>query len=370
MTARTQCTPAGDPLAVNIVRGRARLLDRFTPGYCQIVYDNSTGTFDAFDTTIDVGDTVRVRFDGTTLEDLFNGNLVQVRNQYPIGERPITTIYAHDPTSQIYRWTLPAAYAPAVRSSELSGTRMDAIKTALGLVGVNPSWVNDAGNETLAAATYNAGASAFDIIHDIVDTERGKFYARRTGQIRFKQRNPTGSTTVDATFEDTGSNLPFHRIEVRNADDVYANVISLTNVGGTTQTANDDTSTATYGAASYVRTNLLYTSNARALDMANYLLDAWSTPEPRISSIGIDLHLLGDADATTVAKLDIDDQIRIIWTPPGATAIDKTLTIEGVRHSISLDTHQIDLDLVEPQWEPFTLDSQALGVLDLNKLGI
>lgn len=371
MTSRTQCTPAGDPLQVVIVRGRQRLLDRFTPGYCQIVYDNSTGTFDAFDTSIAVGDRVRVLFDGTTLEDVFDGQLVQIRNDYPLGERPTTTIYAHDPTALIYRWTLPAAYAPVTRSQELSGTRMDAIKLALGLVGVSTTWNNDSGSETLAAKTYNAGATAFEIIHDIVDTERGKFYAQRNGNIRFKQRNPAGPTTTSATFSDTGSNLPFHRIEVRNADDVYANVVSLLNSGSSTyQTANDDTSAATYGPAAYQRTNLLYTSDARALDMANYLLDAWSTPEPRIASIGIDIHLLSDADATTVAKLDIDDQIRIIWTPPGATAIDKTVTIEGVRHSIGLDTHRIDLDLIEPQWEPFTLDSAALGVLDTNKLGI
>ena len=374
MTARTAVTPSGSVIGVQIKRGRNRLQQQFSPGTISILYDNTANDFPPFSPSVKAGSDIEIDFDDgvATPVRIFTGAVWQVSNSYPLGGRPTTLITGRDTLDVLNRGSLPGEDG-ASRPQETTGARIGAIITALTSTGGLSLTTNlDTGSETIRAQY-----TPYDVyqLQNILSAEvMGKLYADRSGVIQFRQRNAAGAPSLAATFSDDGVYLPFHDIGVSNGSDTIINSATENQqyIGDF-----DATSMGLYGTNSFVITGsslfagaTLAEREARQREMCEWLVNTFKTPSPRISSIAVDLHLLSNANAATVAALDINDQIRIIWTPPGTSQVDKTGVIESIEHTISIDTHRMVIGLTEPTGGNFTLDDAVYGVLDQNTLGI
>jgi len=372
MTARTAVTPSGSVLGVRIKRGRNRLQQRFSPGTISILYDNSGNDFPPFSPSIKAGSDIEIEFDDgvATPVRIFTGAVWDVTNSYPLGGRPTTLITGRDTLDLLSRgWA--SSEDEDNRPQESTGARLSAIVTAMASYGVSVSTNFDTGNGTMIAQLL---VPSIYRINEALGVEvMGKLYADRSGVIQFRQRNAAGAPTIAATFSDDGVYLPFHDIGVSNGSDQIINTANdeYSQIG-----ERDTTSIGLYGTNQFAIQGYNFfpgdtaQKNATNRELAEWLVGTFKTPSPRISSIAIDLHLLSNADAATVAALDINDQIRIIWTPPGTSQVDKAGVIESIEHTISIDQHRMVIGLTEPTGGNFTLDDAVYGVLDQNTLGI
>ena len=372
MTARTAVTPSGSVIGVKIRRGRNRLQQRFSPGTISILYDNTANDFPPFAPSIKAGSDIEIEFDDgvATPVRIFTGAVWDVTNSYPLGGRPTTLITGRDTLDLLSRgWSTSEDLI--LRPQESTGARLDAIVTQIETYGTTLSTNFDTGNGTMAAQSI---AAEIYRINEALGVEvMGKLYADRSGVIQFRQRNAAGAPSIAATFSDDGVYLPFHDIGVSNGSD---QIINVATDEYSVIAERDTTSIGLYGTNHFAITGFDYFVGDQAQKLATvrglaeWLVGTFKTPSPRISSIAIDLHLLSNANAATVAALDINDQIRIIWTPPGTSQVDKSGVIESIEHTISIDTHRMVIGLTEPTGGNFTLDDAVYGVLDQNTLGI
>jgi Concanavalin A-like lectin/glucanases superfamily len=169
----------------------------------------------------------------------------------------------------------------------------------------------------------------------------GMLFISRSGEIVLLDANHRSSSpynTVQATFDDDGTDLPYQDLDVDFSEAFLFNewhgssVLppTWTSGGGELQTASDATSIASFGkrAQSLTSIPVLSATNVDAI------LDAWlaKTKDPftRILSITLSTALQDVAEAAV--QRDLGDRIRVFRTPPGGgTRIDQTLFIQSIR---------------------------------------
>ena len=116
---------------------------------------------------------------------------------------------------------------------------------------------------------------------------------------------------------------------------------------------------------------LLLAADHQSMNMAEYLVDKYSTATSIVTSLTVILDGLSTADRATVAALDIADIVALAWTPTGTgSATTQTSVIEGVTYRSAIHgTTSVVFDLsATDSADVFTLDSATLGVLDTDVL--
>ena len=184
------------------------------------------------------------------------------------------------------------------------------------------------------APLYMKGQSPLDAIRHALAGEAvdALFFVARDGTLTFldaSHRTGTRYETVQATFDDDGTDLPYLDLDLDYSEAFLANEWNVTREEGTTQTASDAASIARYFKRSKSLTSLPVRLDSDATNIAAALLAKYKDPFQRILS----LQLTTDVAAVTEAlfRLDLGDRIRIFRTPPGGGArLDQTLWIQKI----------------------------------------
>jgi hypothetical protein len=136
---------------------------------------------------------------------------------------------------------------------------------------------------------YRRRNTVLELLQTIEDTEQGRVWVDNDGQFRFSARSwPTSDTvsaTVQATFGDTGSDLPYSAALSRIVDDdrQVVNVAQVTRQYGTQQQAENAASIAAYGRRQPVTlSNLLFSNDKQSRAVAEWLVAAKGEPTPRV----------------------------------------------------------------------------------------
>jgi hypothetical protein len=130
------------------------------------------------------------------------------------------------------------------------------------------------------------GGSLLDSLLEAVKAEGGRLYVDADGTLVFRGRLDnlvkTRSTTVQATFDDTGSNIRY--LEASPTLDVQYmfNQITTSTKGGTDYQVNDATSQTAYGVRSMDNTGLGLASENDAISQAQWLAAKYSMPKARL----------------------------------------------------------------------------------------
>jgi hypothetical protein len=138
--------------------------------------------------------------------------------------------------------------------------------------------------------------------------------------------------TVQATFDDDGTDFPYNDISLDYSDSFLANIWTGNKVGGTLQTAPDATSISVYDdrTPSFAQLNdLPLTTDADVTTALAAMLAKYKDPMTRITRLEI---MSGNKDIIdNVMQREIGDRIRVLRTPPGGGArIDQQLFIQSI----------------------------------------
>ena len=325
-------------LSINISRGRVRELSEFTTGTAIVVLDNQDGRFDPnnssspYNPNIKPGKLLRIKItDPTTSvnEPIFEGNISQWDVTYSWPNMSRCTIRAHD------------ALKPLSQNSVSLTTSAAETGTVIREILQDADWTNyelNTGNSTLAALAFD-NENALKALQLATNSEgiTAKIYADKENQILFKNRQAiytdSNSNTSQATFG-SSSNLSFEKIDIDYDDELVRNKVSINRTGGTAQTATDSTSIAAYNEKSYVRSNLMITSDAESLSYAQSVLSEFKDPAVRCKSMTFSPLKHTDMITQSLAR-DITDRITVEFNPPGGgSSFSKQLIIGGISHTI------------------------------------
>lgn len=230
----------------------------------------------------------------------------------------------------------------------------------------------DAGQTNLQGTDLSANAWAEIVL--AADTEIGEVYFDGTGKIVFRRRHAifldARSATPQAVFGDAGAGeLGYTNLEVAYDDTQVRNLIRISRVGGTQQTAEDPTSQTRYMKRTWGRSDLLMQTDAEALDYARYVLSLQKDAELRFAAITVDPYADPANLWPQVLGRELGDRITIKFTPPGGGArITRDVFIRGITHDIGPKAWRTTWALQDAttKFTFFIFDDPSLGRLDSN----
>lgn len=253
-------------------------------------------------------------------------------------------------------------------AGQTTGTRTDKILDQLEW----PSSMRliDTGDTTCIVdpGTSRTGLTA---LRDVEATELGGFYVSPEGDAVFKSRSSLLSSLSAAptVFNQTGTGINYWGITFAFDDKLIINNANYSRLGGTVQSAKDQTSIDTYFTHSVTKENLLMETDAVALQAAQQLVASRKDTSIRIDSITLDLDT-PDYSSGIVAALSLDyfDNMQITNIQPGGSDITKTLQCQGVSHDITPGNWRTTFATMEPVIDGFILDSSLYGIIGTSVL--
>ena len=352
-----------DVFSVSVRRGRSRWLDDVQAGTCSVSVENRDRDYDptgggTYSTDIVPGKRLVIKTGGTTI---FTGDIDDWNLDYTIDGDATATAVASDYLSLLGRTKLNEFTA----TSQLSGERLEAILDRGEVDFPVADRDIDDGVTTLQADTVSAGTDVATYAKLVERTEGGRLFVSADGKLTFRNRRTAIPSTASATFDDTGSNIPYSAIGVQVGSELLFNRATVTRAGGNVQDADNATSQDAYGIRTLNYDNLLFTSDTDSQDFADFLVSRYGTPRARFETLEVNVAALTSGQASTVIGLELGDVVRVIYSPPGGgSAIDQSGVIDKIEHTVGVDSHRIRFGLSSALDQPIILDDVVFGVLD------
>jgi hypothetical protein len=312
-----------------------------------------------------------VRYDTSSADELlFVGTIVDYDMTFSVGALTEVTVLAADANYKLAN-TVIAAHTPSV---ELSGARIEAIldRAEVDYPGGSARSISS-GTVNLGDYPIAEGTNVKAYLDAITATaERGRIFLARDGVLTATNRLGTTISGPAVVFSDDGTETPYHDLEIVFGSDEIVNRVTVTPVGGTTETATDAGSIAKYFTKALDVSGSLLDQQTDAADLADYLL----TPEPaaRFTALEVFFGSLTTAQKDAVAVVDIGDTIEItrtITTGNTTTTITQESQVEGVEHHLTAGRGHTVRFYTSPTTVVYLLilDDAIDGILDRNALG-
>ena len=222
--------------------------------------------------------------------------------------------------------------------------------------------------DTICQADPGGTRTALGALKVVEATEQGAFYITGEGNAIFKSRSNVEATNGAApitVFNNNGTAIGYYNITFAHDDKLVINSTTVTNVGGTPQTASDAASQEKYFKHSYALPNMLTQTDADALNIAQLYTATRKDTTIRIDSLTLDLSTPNySAGVTAGLSLDYFNTVQITSDTQGTTSITKTLQVMGQAYEITPAKFYATFTTSEPIDEAFILDSDLYGILD------
>ncbi len=347
---------------ISMRKGRSNELGQFVSGTCSLLLSNADNRFNPTQTTyyydsanartkIQPLKVVRIRavYDSATY-DLFYGFLDQIPVSYPaLGADSVVNFGCVDAfkifqsqTIQSVGWKIGQTgfselgvstrlgYADQV---ELSSERVTRLLNSIGFPSSLRAIQTGTNNVQQQAITKNLLAA----MRECELSENAQFYIGPDGSATFRNRDYRLSNTkainIQATFDNSGSNLPYEDVVTSFDTNEVLNVYEWTRDSGTTQYVADADSINRYTA----KTSTASTINTTDADVKSIIeqnLASTSTPIERIDQLQIsprqDVNLW-----PKVLGLGFGDRVKVNVTNPNGTTFSDEVWIESITHNIS-----------------------------------
>ena len=209
--------------------------------------------------------------------------------------------------------------------------------------------------------------SGWQAVVEAADSEMGDVYVQADGIMRFRNRDTiiaeTRSNTSQATFGDSGVELPYHDIQISYDDQRIRNQITVAyNEAGNTVEVRDADSINDYGLHQYTL-QVQIVDRGTAANLAWFLLHLYRQPFVRID--GITLKPRADALLwPAVLARELGDLVTVKLTPPGGgSRISREVFVRGIEYDIDADndwTVRLTFQDASLFYDPFLLDTSLL----------
>lgn len=341
---------------VSIARGRSANQNETQAGVATIVLNNNDRRFDPinedspyWDATTNSSGVEPRRFVEiiSNGEHLFQGAITAINISYETNFSTCT-IEASDDFTRLANMTVATAFTPPV---EITGNRVTSI---LDLPEVNYP-INQrniaTGGKDVQALQIDAGTNVLDYLQQVALADQALLFMSRDGDIVYTDPLSTVlNTNIQATFTDSTASagvIPYTSIATITDQTFLYNRIVASKEGGIEYIEDDATSQVDYGIQSYSLTGLLLENNSDAEALAVELLAKYKDPVYRFDDLQFAFNGLSTSNQTTMASLDIGDNIKIIRTFSTGSPLTVELyyQVERLSHDITTGQHTCTIGL-------------------------
>ena len=363
--------------AVSVTRGRSANQNETQAGVATIVLNNNDRRFDPinqaspyWDTATNTSGVQPRRFVEITSngEHLFQGAITAINISYDT-DFSTCTIEASDDFTRLANMTVATAFTPLV---QISGNR---VTTILDLPEVNYPLTQraiDTGGKDLQALQIDAGTNVLSYLQQVALADQALLFMSRDGDIVYT--DPVGTVwnyDIAATFTDSTSGVgivPYTNISTITDQTFLYNRIVTSKEGGIEYVEDDTASQTSYGIQTYSLTGLLLENDSDADALAIELLAKYKDPAYRFDDMEFALNGLSQSNRTTLATLDIGDNIKIVRTFATGSPLTVELyyQVERLSHEITTGQHTctVGLGSLKTLIYEFILDDVTYGTLD------
>jgi hypothetical protein len=383
--------------SVSIRRGRSRELDRFSTGTASVVFNNEDRRFDPLHSAGPYFGKIRPRLRVTVVRDaisLFDGLIEDWNLDYDVSGKSDASISCVDGLALLAQTALDEF----TNAQQTPSERIISVITRPEVA--YPGATNfDPGFNILQDDLVAANTDTLSYLDKVVATDLGRLFVDGAGVLRYRDRTSGITSSPQVVFASvtdpyviqlstlsgaalwfdaaaplpliigTDVIVPFSEVAVELGSEFLFNRIQITRAGGVVQIAVDDDSVATYGVRTYSADGLLFLGDSETLEFADFLSTLYSQPDVRIAGHTVLLHGLSTSQREGMQQLEIGDVVRTIWEPNNVgQPIDALSLVEGIEHSIGVDTHTLKVQLTPFSAAGFILDDLNRGLLDTSEL--
>lgn len=359
---------------ININRGRSTQLDVFNAGTLNLRANDqqSNRSFDPLNTAspwyqgnLGIAPRRKIKIVAGTA-DIFNGFIYDLDIIYDEPDLSFAQISAVDALAQLSQTTLDAFTPPNEFASDRITTILDRGEIGFGTA-VAPREINQSVS-SCGTVAYEAGTNTLQALQEVQIAENGRFFATRTGALRFDERVQASFATAIATLGGTATGaIPITALENIYGAETVINRVSVQIAGSnTTSVVNGTASQTLYGTRSLALSNVPLENDAAGSALAQDLVTLYENPEARFTGATINLNALSTAQQNLVAAFEIGDVLTVSkeFAAGSPTTVNQTVVIEAVRHTITANSHNINLSLAPAQiLTQFILDDPEFGTL-------
>ena len=347
---------------ITMRKGRSNELGQFVAGTCNLLLSNADNRFNPtqtgvyYDSTnqrtkIQPLKTVRVRatYNSVTY-DLFYGFLDQIPVSYPaLGADSVVTFGCVDAfkifqsqTIQSVGWKLGQVGFSEIGSStrlgysdvvESSSVRVSRLLDSIGF----PSALKSIQTGTMNVQQQAINKNLLAAMRECELAENAQFFIGPDGKATFRNRDYKLSNakaiTVQAIFDNSGSNLPYEDVVTSFDTNEVLNVYEWTRSSGNTQYVADADSINRYTAKTSTASTI-NTSDANVKSIIEQKISETSTPIERIDALEISPRQ-DTALWPKVLGLSFGDRVKVNITNPNGSTFSDEVWIESIEHNIS-----------------------------------
>ena len=360
---------------INITRGRNRQLDQFNAGTATLTFDNASRILDPLNTASIYYPFVLPRCPviiNANGVPIYTGLITDWNLDYDISN--VDTMYATcvDQFTVLANQTLNAHTTTA----ELSSTRVSTVLAYPEILYQGPRSIGT-GSSTLGGTAASAG---FSIVQDttllnylqlITTSEQGYLYMSANGTLTFKGRSSVLNPVASATFNTTGTAIPYQTLINQFGDELLYNFIVTQSPAGAVQSTSNSASISQYQAQQYSILDLLNSTTAEVAALGNYLLGKYKDPVLRFTGLSTQLAALSTANQNLLFSLDLTNITTVEKNFVTGTPLtdSQTLIISGISHSITPGSHIVSYTFESTDGNQYlTLDNAIFGTLNNNLL--
>ena len=361
--------------SVNITRGRNRQLDQFNAGTATISFYNASRILDPLNTASIYYPYVLPRcpviINANGLP-IYTGLITDWNLDYDMANKDIMYASCSDNFTVLANQQLNAHTTTA----ELSSTRVSTVLGYLEILYQGATSIGT-GSSTLGGT---AASASFSIAQDtnllnylqlVTTSEQGYLYMSANGTLTFKGRSSVLNPVASATFNTTGTAIPYQTLINQFGDELLYNYVVTQSPAGAAQTASNSASIALYQAQQYSLLDLLNSTTAEVAALGNYLLGKYQNPVLRFTGLSTQLAALSTANQNLLFSLDLTNVTTVEKNFVTGTPLtdSQTLIISGISHSITPGSHIVSYTFESTDSNQYlTLNDTIFGTLNNNLL--
>lgn len=359
---------------INITRGRSTQLEVFNAGAMTLRANDSQAnrSFDPLNESspwyqgnLGIAPRRAIKIVAGTA-DIFSGFIYDLDIIYDEPNLSFAQISSVDALAQLSQTTLNAFTPPNEFASDRISTILDRPEVGFGTA-VAPREINQS-ISSVGTVAYEAGVNTLQALQEVQIAENGRFFATRSGALRFDERVQASFATAIATLGGTAAGaIPITSLENVYGAETVVNRVSVQISGSSTASIVDGTASQTsYGIRSLALSNVPLENDAAGSALAQDLVTLYENPEVRFTGVTVNLNALSSAQQNFMAAIEIGDVITVSkeFAAGSPTTVNKTVVVEAVRHTISANQHNVNLSLAPAQiLTQLILDDAEFGTL-------
>jgi hypothetical protein len=301
----------------------------------------------------------------TTQKYLFSGYITDYKYSYPVNQE---TGYVDITATDGFR-LFTMANISTVTGGTAGQTTSARVGAILDQVSFPSSMRTFSTGLNTCIADPGTQRTALEAIKNAEVSETGAFYMNGSGTAIFKNRTDVfNSLAATPTAFNQTSGIPYRNLKFSFDDKLIINQANFARVGGSTQTAYNQTSINKYFPHSITQTDLVAETDTLVQNIALEYVATRQETTIRIDEMTVDL--LDPAVPTdTMIALDYFDNLLITNVQPDGSTIVKNLQYQGVNWDITPEKMTCKITTLEPIADTVIVGSSYYGIIGTSTLG-